>query len=67
MNNPVLLGKATYKTMKLLAAGEELTQENLGLEGCTVDGHHVWLNYTAVNAENVDTVGYDINDVDISK
>ena len=65
MNNPVLLAKATYKTMKLLAAGEELTQENLGLEGCTVDGHHVWLNYTAVNADNVDTVGYDINDVDI--
>lgn len=65
LNDPVKLGKSIYKLMVLVSEGTPLTQENLGIEGTTVDGSKVWINYVGVTAENVDTIGYDINDTNL--
>ncbi len=62
MNNPVTLAKAIYKVMYLTNNGEEVTTETIGLEGVSVDGHRVWLDYSPVTIENVDQATYDIND-----
>lgn len=62
MNNPVALAKGVYKVMYLLENGEEVTQETIGLDGATVEGHRVWMNYTAITKENLDEASYDIND-----
>ena len=40
LNNPVILGNSVYNLMKLLSEGKELTQDNLGMDGVTVEGHH---------------------------
>lgn len=62
LNSPVALAKGLYKTMYLLQNGEELTTENLGIEGAEVDGHRVWLSYTKIMADNLEDATYDITD-----
>ncbi len=62
LNNPVTLGKAIYKTMYLLENGKEVTTETLNMKGATVEGHRIWLDYTAITKENVDEAAYDITD-----
>lgn len=62
MNNPVTLAKSIYKVMYLTNNGEEVTTESVNLEGVSVEGHRVWIDYSPVTSENVDTATYDIND-----
>jgi len=62
LNNPVKLGKAIYKTMWLLENDQEVTTETLGLDGVEVEGHRIWISYTAITKDNVDDASYDIND-----
>lgn len=63
LNSPVALGKALYKTMWLVANGQEVNTANVGLDGAEVEGHNVWLNYTKITADNVDDATYDIGDI----
>ena len=65
-DNPVVLSKGLYKTLQLIMEGKEITQENLGLDGLTVDGHCIWMAPEKVTKENVDDIGYDLNDTDLS-
>lgn len=62
LNNPVKLGKAIYKIITLLEEGKEVTTENLGLEGASVEEHRVWLDYTPITKENLSDAKYDITD-----
>ena len=65
LNDPVKLGKSIYKLMVLVSEGTPLTQESLGIEGTTVEGSEIWINYVGVTAENVDSIGYDIADTEL--
>ncbi|MBC5582346.1 galactose ABC transporter substrate-binding protein [Anaerofilum sp. BX8] len=58
LNNPVILGNSVYKLMTLLNEGKELTQENLGMDGVTVEGHHININYIGITADNVEDAAY---------
>lgn len=62
LNNPVMLAKSIYKVMYLTNSGQEVTTESMGLEGVSVEGHRVWLDYSPVTKDNVDQATYDIND-----
>lgn len=64
LNNPVSLAKGIYKVMYLLENGQEVNTANVGLEGLEVEGHRVWINYTAITADNVADATYDITDTD---
>ena len=64
LNNPVNLAKGVYKTMWLLQNGQEVTTEAVNLPGVEVEGHRVWLSYTAITPDNIDDASYDINDTD---
>lgn len=63
LNNPVMLSKAIYKTMWLVANGQEVTTENINQEGVVVEGHRVWLSYTKITADNTADASYDVSDV----
>ena len=58
LNNPVTLGNSVYKLISLLEEGKELTQENVGIDGTTVEGHHIYINYTGITAENTEEAAY---------
>ena len=62
LNNPVKLAKAVYNVMYLLENGEEVTTESLAMDGVTVEGHKVLIDYIPISADNVDEATYDIND-----
>ncbi len=62
LNNPVMLAKSIYKVMYLTNSGQEVTTESMGMEGVSVEGHRVWLDYSPVTIDNVDQATYDIND-----
>lgn len=58
LNNPVILGNSIYQLMKLLDEGKELTQENLGMEGVSVEGHHININYVGITKDNIEDASY---------
>ena len=58
LNNPVILGNSVYKLMTLLNEGKELTQENVGIDGVTVEGHHIYINYVGITADNIEDAAY---------
>ena len=58
LNNPVILGNSIYKLMSLLNEGKELTQENLGMSGVNVEGHHININYVGITKDNVQDAKY---------
>lgn len=62
LNSPVNLAKAIYKVMYLLNEGKEVTTETINLPGVEVEGHRVWLSYTAITTENTADAAYDIKD-----
>lgn len=63
LNSPVALGKGLYKTMWLVANGQEVTTDSVALDGAEVEGHRVWLSYTKITADNVGDASYDITDI----
>lgn len=58
LNNPVILGNSIYKLMTVLEQGEEPTQENIGIDGTTVEGHHIYINYVGITADNTEDAAY---------
>ncbi|MCC8065682.1 MAG: substrate-binding domain-containing protein [Clostridiales bacterium] len=60
LNNPVKLAQCTYKLMYLLENGEEVTQESVGIDGVTVEGHKILIDYVSITADNLDDASYDI-------
>lgn len=58
LNNPVTLGNSVYKLITLLEEGKDLTQENVGIDGTTVEGHHIYINYLGITAENTEDAAY---------
>ena len=58
LNNPVTLGNSVYKLITLLEEGKELNQENVGIDGTTVEGHHIYINYVGITAENTEEAAY---------
>lgn len=58
LNNPVTLGNSVYKLLTLLEEGKELNQENVGIDGTTVEGHHIYINYVGITAENTEEAAY---------
>ena len=58
LNNPVILGNSIYKLLTLLEEGKELTQENVGIDGTTVEGHHIYINYVGITADNTADAAY---------
>lgn len=58
LNNPVTLGNSIYKLITLLEEGKELNQENVGIDGTTVEGHHIYINYVGITAENTEEAAY---------
>jgi ABC-type sugar transport system substrate-binding protein len=58
LNNPVILGNGTYKMMKLLSEGKELTDANLAIPGTRVVGHHVYIDFVAIDASNTAAAKY---------
>lgn len=58
LNNPVILGNSVYKLLTLLEEGKELTQENVGIEGTTIEGHHIYINYVGITADNTEDAAY---------
>lgn len=58
LNNPVILGNSIYKLMSLLSEDKELTQESLGMDGVSVEGHHVNINYVGITKDNVEEAAY---------
>lgn len=62
LNNPVKLAKSIYKLMTLLANGEEVTTESIGIDGVNVDGHRIIIDYISITKDNLDDASYDIND-----
>lgn len=62
LNNPVKLAKSIYKLMDLLANGEEVTTESLGIDGVTVNGHKVIIDYKSITKDNLNDASYDITD-----
>ena len=58
LNNPVILGNSVYKLLTLLEEGKPLTQENVGIEGTNVEGHHIYINYVGITADNTEDAAY---------
>lgn len=58
LNNPVTLGNSVYKLISLLEEGKELTQDNVGIDGTTIEGHHIYINYVGITAENTEDAAY---------
>ncbi len=58
LNNPVTLGNSIYKLISLLEEGKELTQDNVGIDGTTIEGHHIYINYVGITAENTEDAAY---------
>ena len=58
LNNPVILGNSIYKLLTLLEEGKELTQENLNIDGVYVEGHHIYINYVGITADNIEDAAY---------
>lgn len=58
LNNPVTLGNSIYELLTLLADGKELTQENIDIAGATVDGHHIYIDYVGITADNTEDAAY---------
>ena len=58
LNNPVILGNSVYKLLTLLEEGKPLTQENVGIEGTIVEGHHIYINYVGITADNTEDAAY---------
>ena len=58
LNNPVILGNAIYNLIELLEDGKELTQESIGMEGVRVEGHHIYIDYIGITADNVADATY---------
>lgn len=58
LNNPVILGNSVYKLLTLLEEGKELTQENVGIEGTVIEGHHIYINYVGITADNTEDAAY---------
>ncbi len=48
--------------MTLLANGEEVTTESIGIDGVNVDGHRIIIDYISITKDNLDDASYDIND-----
>ncbi len=65
LNNPITLAKSIYKVMRLTSEGKEVTTESMGIDGVSVEGHRVWLDYKAITKDNVEEAGYDVNDTTI--
>ena len=65
LNNPVKLAKSVYKVMDLLTKGEDVTTENINIEGVNVDGHKVIIDYIPITKDNLDEATYDITDTSI--
>lgn len=65
LNNPITLSKAIYKVMKLTSNSEEVTTESIGIDGVSVEGRRVWLDYKPITKDNVDEASYDVNDTQI--
>lgn len=66
LNDPIKLSKCIYKVMKLTNAGQEVTTDTMGIEGVSVEGHRVWIDYVKIDKNNVDSASYDVNDTQIS-
>jgi methyl-galactoside transport system substrate-binding protein len=58
LNNPVILGNATYKAMKLLLDGKEISDATLAIPGTRVVGHHIYIDYVAIDAGNTADATY---------
>ncbi|MDR0639168.1 MAG: galactose ABC transporter substrate-binding protein [Spirochaetaceae bacterium] len=58
LNNPVILGNATYKVMKLLLEGKEINDANLAIPGTRVVGHHVYIDFVPIDAGNTAAAAY---------
>jgi methyl-galactoside transport system substrate-binding protein len=58
LNNPVILGNAVYKVMKLLSDGKEVNDANLAIPGTRIVGHHVYIDYVAIDAGNTADAAY---------
>jgi methyl-galactoside transport system substrate-binding protein len=58
LNNPVILGNATYQVMKLLNEGKEVTDTNIGIPGTRVVGHHVYIDFVAIDVGNIADAAY---------
>ena len=65
LNNPVKLAKSTYKLMLLLESGEDVTTESIGIDGVSVDGHKILIDYISITADNIDEASYDITDTSL--
>lgn len=65
LNDPIKLSKSIYKVMKLTNEGVEVSTESIGIEGVSVEGHKVWIDYVAIDQDNVDSASYDVNDTQI--
>lgn len=53
-NNSTKLAETVYQVMVLQSEGKDVTIENLGIDGLTVEGHKVWIGYVGVDASNID-------------
>jgi methyl-galactoside transport system substrate-binding protein len=62
LNNPVKLAKSIYKLMDLLANGEEVTTESIGIDGVNVNGHSIIIDYISITKDNLGDASYDITD-----
>ena len=62
LNNPVKLAKSIYKLMYLLENDEEVTTESIGIDGVTVEGHKLLIDYISITADNLEDANYDITD-----
>lgn len=58
LNNPVTLGNSVYKLIALLEEGKELNDANVGIDGAYVEGHHIYINYVGITAENTEEAAY---------
>lgn len=61
LNNPVKLAQGVYKVLKLMEAGEAVTTESVGIEGVSVEGSKVWIDYVGITKDNLDQAAYDVN------
>jgi methyl-galactoside transport system substrate-binding protein len=55
LNNPVALGNTIYKIITLLEDGKEITSQTVGKK---MTGKHIWLDYVAITADNVQDSEY---------
>ena len=58
LNNPVTLGNSIYNLIKLIDSNEEVTNESIGVDGVTVDGHHIYIDYIGITKDNLEEAEY---------